>query len=371
MGLWNLLAHKADFREHVMVLQYVGTGLNGTREPRYMDQKTSRARRAHLDVVETFSGDFEFLSNFHVQPFSWQGRVAPTAEHHYNAAKTVDPVEKALVYEQATPGKAKREGQKVTLVSGWDDHLKADCMASIIEAKFAHDSPLAQRLLATGEALLIEGNVWHDRYWGQCTCEKHYHWPGTNMLGRLLMARRDELRGGTPPLTRVGITGHRPQSLTSHQRTWVERVLPDLMQSLRQHHGMRVAISGFALGADTVWAQAALDQGVRLWGYLPSLDQAARWRPSDQALHTELATRASRVLVQGESYDARWLRARNEMIVRDSSVLVAVHKEGKTSGGTAAVIRKALACNVRLIRANVTRREVVAVTDKGEIPWVF
>lgn len=336
-----------------------------------MDQKTSRAQRTHLDVVEAFSGEFEFLSNFHVAPFSWQGRVAQSAEHHYNAAKTADSAEKSRVYEQATPGRAKREGQKVTLIPGWDDHLKTDCMASIIEAKFAPGTSLAQRLLHTGEALLIEGNVWHDRYWGQCTCEKHYHWPGGNMLGRLLMARRDELRGGTPPLTRVGVTGHRPQSLAPRERDWMEQALPDLMQSLRDNHGMEVAISGLALGADTVWAQAALNQGLRLWGYLPSPDQATRWRSADQALHAELATHASRVLIQGQTYDARWLRARNEMIVRDSSVVVAVHKEGKTSGGTAAVIRKALACNVRLIRVNVTRREVTAVTSKGEIPWAF
>ena len=57
-----------------------------------MNQKAPQAQRTHLDVVETFSGDFEFLSSFHSHPFSWQGRVAQTAEHHYNAAKTDDPV---------------------------------------------------------------------------------------------------------------------------------------------------------------------------------------------------------------------------------------------------------------------------------------
>lgn len=365
------LIHKAYFRHCSVVLQYALTGSMKRENPRRMDQKTSQARRTHLDVIETFSGAFEFLSGFYVHPFAWHGRVAQTAEHHYNAARTDIPAEKSLVYEQTTPGRAKRVGQRVTLRQGWDDHLKTDCMASIIEAKFEQGSELAQRLLRTGEALLIEGNVWHDRYWGQCTCEKHYHWPGGNMLGRLLMDRRTELRGGPPPCTRVGITGHRPQSLSPAEQEWVKEALPVLMRSLRASHGMQVAISGFALGADTVWAQAALDQGVRLWGYLPSPDQAGRWRRPDQELHAELIARASRTLFQGETYETRWLRARNEMIVRDSNALVAVHKEGQSAGGTAAVIRKALASNKRIIRVNVTRQEIVAVTSEGEVPWVF
>lgn len=336
-----------------------------------MDQKTSRARRTQLDVVESFSGAFAFLSNFHEHAFSWESRMAKTVEHHYNAAKTENPAEKSLVYEQPTPGRAKREGQKVTLRDGWDDHLKVGYMESILREKFAPGTALAQRLLHTGEALLIEGNVWHDQYWGQCTCEKHYHWAGTNTLGQLLMKHRDDLRGGSPSLARVGITGHRPQFLSPAENSWVAEVLPALMRSLRQNWGAQVAISGMALGADTVWANSALDHGLRLWGYLPSPDQASRWNPQDQEKHADLATNASRLVVLGENYDQRWLRARNDLIIRDSNVLVAVHKEGKTSGGTAAVIRKARACKARLIRVNVTRREVVAVTQEGERPWVF
>lgn len=336
-----------------------------------MDQKTSRARRTQLDVVESFSGSFAFLSNFHEYPFSWDGRVAQTVEHHYNAAKTDNLAEKSRVYDQETPGRAKREGQKVTLRDGWDDHFKTGYMESILQAKFAPETEMAQRLLHTGEALLIEGNIWHDQYWGQCTCEKHYHWAGTNALGRLLMKHRDTLRGGSSALTRVGITGHRPQFLSPAETAWVREVLPELMRSLRDDWGAQVAISGMALGADTVWARAALDQDLRLWGYIPSPDQGARWSPQDREVHADLAIRASRLVRLGETYDQRWLRARNDLIIRDSSVLVAVHKEGKANGGTAAVIRKARACNARIIRVNVTRREVVAVTQEGEAPWVF
>ncbi len=50
------------------------------------------------------------------------------------------------------------------------------------------DNDLAQRLLATGDAELVEGNNWGDRFWGICRGE------GRNELGKILMKVRDELR---------------------------------------------------------------------------------------------------------------------------------------------------------------------------------
>lgn len=336
-----------------------------------MDQKFTHARRTPLDVVEEFSGEFEFLSNFHVQPFVWQKQVAPSAEHHYSAAKTASLPEKALIYSQATPGRAKREGQKATLTPGWDDHLKTPCMASIIEAKFPHGSPMAQRLLMTGEALLIEGNVWHDNYWGQCTCERHYHWPGKNMLGRLLMNRRTALRNEPAPYTRVGIIGRQGQPPTPEEQGWLQEALPVLMHSLRINYGMQVAISGLSPGVATIWARTALEQGIRLWGYLSSSDYAARQAPSNRAINTELVTQATRTLVQGRSYDVRWLRARDEVIERDSSALIIPYKENGGDRRSTALIRKALASSTRIIRINVTRQEITTVTDEGDVPWTF
>lgn len=336
-----------------------------------MDLKSPREQTQGLTVVENFTGPHDFLSNFQEEPFTWEGREGASAEHHYNAAKTLDPVEQAKVYAQDSAGRAKRIGRTVTLRAGWDDHLKFGVMESIIQAKFAPETEAARRLLLTGSALLIEGNRWHDQYWGQCGCERHYHWPGGNNLGRLLMAQRDALAGRRAALTRVGVTGHRPQVLSSSEQAWAETALQRLMCSLHVDHGAEVAISGMALGADTFWAQAALQQGMDLWAYIPSPDQDARWYARDRQVYADLISKAARTVALGETYDARWLKARNDLIVRDSSVLVAVHKESVTTGGTVSVIRKALSMNMKMIRVNVTRREVVAVTSKGEIPWAF
>lgn len=49
---------------------------------------------------------------------------------------------------------------------------------------------LAEALLATGDAELIEGNTWCDNIWGNCTCSKCAKTPGENRLGKLLMEIR-------------------------------------------------------------------------------------------------------------------------------------------------------------------------------------
>jgi hypothetical protein len=58
---------------------------------------------------------------------------------------------------------------------------------------------LRKKLLATGDATLIEGNYWHDNYWGVCTCENCVSngIVGRNRLGTLLMKVREEIKNDT------------------------------------------------------------------------------------------------------------------------------------------------------------------------------
>ena len=67
----------------------------------------------------------------------------------------------------------------------------------------------------------------------------------------------------------VALTGHRPQHLDAQQSAWARVVIPQVMARLVTVYGMRVAISGMALGADTWWALAALSAGVELHAYIP------------------------------------------------------------------------------------------------------
>jgi len=78
------------------------------------------------------------------------------------------------------------------LRSDWDE-IKDSIMLEIVRIKFNSHKDLADKLLATEDKILIEGNTWHDKYWGICYCEK-CNGEGKNVLGGILMQVRSELR---------------------------------------------------------------------------------------------------------------------------------------------------------------------------------
>lgn len=67
-------------------------------------------------------------------------------------------------------------------------------MYSIVKDKFSRNTNLKKLLLDTKDAYLIEGNWWHDNYWGDCYCPKCSKTLGKNMLGTILMRVREELK---------------------------------------------------------------------------------------------------------------------------------------------------------------------------------
>lgn len=322
-----------------------------------------------VDAVISFTGENHFLSNFYPHPMEWRGTTARAAEYHYNAAKTLVLSEREKVYAAPTPGKAKQIGQRVTLRPNWDDRVRFDQMYSILRAKFA-DPRLQALLLSTGDALLVEGNNWHDQLWGDCNCPRHAKWPGKNMLGVMLMHIRSELRAemdltSGSQFTRVSLTGHRPHEFTADQEAWIKDRLRAVALRLKSHYGTRVAISGMALGADTWWAEAALEAGLRLWCYIPFEAQADKWQPSEVQRWRELRSEANREVVLGQEYDVRLLHCRNELMVRDSDMMTAVHLKERRSGGTVETIKKARRAGLPMLRLNVSDREVTKVSPGG------
>ena len=63
-------------------------------------------------------------------------------------------------------------------------------------AKFRQNRDARQILLSTNDAILIEGNTWHDNTWGDCSCgdRPECKKPGLNLLGKALMLVRKELQ---------------------------------------------------------------------------------------------------------------------------------------------------------------------------------
>ncbi|RSN60523.1 DUF1768 domain-containing protein [Amycolatopsis sp. WAC 04182] len=147
-----------------------------------------------MDSIEKFRGRYEFMSNFYRHTIVGTGGIPyPTNEAAFQAAKTPNLLERCLIASAPTPREAKRRGRLVSLRAGWNDTGRHVVMRAVLRAKFA-DPELSRLLLATGDARLVEGNRWHDQFWGDCRCGRAAcARPGRNFLGRYLMELRTEL----------------------------------------------------------------------------------------------------------------------------------------------------------------------------------
>lgn len=138
-------------------------------------------------MIDSFSGSHRFLSNFWPCVISFEGRIYPSTEHAYQAAKSLDDSVRARVAALPSPGSAKAAGRGIVLRPDWLD-VRISVMARVTASKYPAGSDLARLLLGTGSAELVEVNRWGDRFWGVC------RGVGENRLGRILMDRRALLR---------------------------------------------------------------------------------------------------------------------------------------------------------------------------------
>jgi len=149
-------------------------------------------------IIDDFRGEYFFLSNFYLREITFHGIKFHSTEQAYMWCKTQVPEEQAAILALPTPGQVKlycsEESGKITLREGWDN-LRTFEMYNVVLAKFDQHTDLAERLIATEDALLIEGNWWHDNFWGDCTCGKKEEckMPGRNMLGQIHMKIRAKL----------------------------------------------------------------------------------------------------------------------------------------------------------------------------------
>ena len=138
-------------------------------------------------TIDKFDGtEHAFLSNFFPSPFIYEGIKWPTVEHAYQAMKTLDLQSHLIISRIRTPGQAKKAGRALNhLRDDWEE-VKEPFMLTFIRLKFKIPE-LRVKFILTVDAILIEGNTWGDRYWGQV------NGVGKNRLGHLLMQHRSEL----------------------------------------------------------------------------------------------------------------------------------------------------------------------------------
>lgn len=156
--------------------------------------------------IGVFKGDWSFLSNFFPVkvivdagsfPFGSQAQYEVTlevynsVEHAYQASKFLDPKIRALFRLNISPSDARAQAHKLKdkVRSDWKE-VSLGIMKDLIIQKFT-GSILRRKLLSTFQAELVEGNWWHDNWYGNCICEDCEDVRGENHLGKILM----EVRG--------------------------------------------------------------------------------------------------------------------------------------------------------------------------------
>lgn len=155
-------------------------------------------------VIFNFRCKYRPFSNHHLKPCELDGETYPNIENAFQAAKTLNYDERKF-FQTCTSAASKHRGKMLDLRSDWES-VKHSIMLDLVRQKFC-DGDEKQLLLSTLDCELIEGNYWHDNYWGKCygpqfnlspainlSCDQCKQADSHNHLGRLLMQVRQELQ---------------------------------------------------------------------------------------------------------------------------------------------------------------------------------
>lgn len=137
-------------------------------------------------VIDSFDLEYNFLSNFYPCFVTYKGITYQSSEAAFHAQKTLD-IHERVKFTLLNPSQSKKAGRALQLRDDWEE-VKYEIMYDIVLQKFVQNEWIQQKLLATDDAELIEGNWWGDTYWGVCKGV------GENNLGKILMDVREYLR---------------------------------------------------------------------------------------------------------------------------------------------------------------------------------
>ena len=136
--------------------------------------------------ITNFRGKYFFLSNFYPCFVEFEGLRYPSAEHAFQAAKTLNLNDRKSFQVIRAASEAKRAGRQVSLRSDWNE-VRESVMLQCLRSKFSNED-LRKMLISTGNTILEEGNNHGDKFWGTVNGQ------GDNRLGKLLMKVREEIR---------------------------------------------------------------------------------------------------------------------------------------------------------------------------------
>lgn len=282
--------------------------------------------------IKEFKKENDFLSNMALGVnFNENGIVYPSVEHYYVAMK-VDPtltIEGKNVHEyiatMESPYEAKKLGQKLPLNKEWSDEYKLKVMKKALEYKFSLPA-FKEKLLATGNKKLEEGNYWNDTFWGVSLKDGS----GENHLGKMIMAIRKSLQEDkivdkiissgkhspekiakfslelkNPTKHYLAITGHTqiekgfektPYSDGSYEydsylqcKASIKNAVEDYCKKAKIDKKNLVLISGAARGADEIFAHVGMEMGLDIVLAVPHTVEWHKTRgPSTGNTHVQM-----------------------------------------------------------------------------------
>lgn len=153
---------------------------------------SNRSNSTRINKIQIFDGEHAFLSNFYECAVLYNNRMFSSSEAAFQSEKCIEEAEKDK-FINLTPFASKKLGKKIQIRPDWED-VKEQIMYDIVYAKFSQNQDLKDKLLATDNTYLVEGNYWRDQFWGVCPENGNPGIDGLNVLGQILMRVRAELR---------------------------------------------------------------------------------------------------------------------------------------------------------------------------------
>ena len=139
-------------------------------------------------MILEFKDEYSWLSNFADVEVEWEGVKYKSVEHAYQSAKSMDLEWKNYCASDVSSGKVKRGSREIEIREDWE-LIKVGVMKNLLKQKFSDDY-YKNKLLATGNLYIIEGNRWGDIFWGVNLKTGE----GRNILGLIIMDLRDSLK---------------------------------------------------------------------------------------------------------------------------------------------------------------------------------
>lgn len=204
-------------------------------------------------------------------------------------------------------------------------------MQALLEQKFSQE-PLRSQLLATGGKELIEGNVWHDNFWGVCQCadcKKLVKGRWGNKLGEMLM----RIRNFSRPRAYAGIGSRETPPAILREMEALGKKLETLGYTLR---------SGGAKGADSAFEKEVTRKEIFLpTGHIPEwcFDRIREYVPKDRDFD-RMSGYVQKLLARNMMQI--WGEEGNDPV----AFVVCWTKDGKDSGGTGYAIRAAQSAGI-------------------------